>query len=534
MMKKILIFAMMFLVFAVVNASADLYWNYDNFVPPDGFSVSNGTNINFSAELDANGSSTINGTLCITVNTITGLGACGIAIAPSGFSAGIEVWLHPYFYGYGAGNYFWRANYTSNESIVLYSDSRKWNIILTSNTLIPIYPINNENVTGDNTNFIVNYTVDVYLPNDYTSNTYYYFYAYSPYLGTPHGSSEMLICKKILYANSTNPVRTGYHRISCENYMYNNFEGNLFYEELPQYNPKYWSVKGRYLEGEIDGGNLFADTGFQQYNYKINTKLASIFPLNNAVFCDGTLFIFNATWYNLQPICFGGTSYHNQFINFYSYLNTTIPTMCGNGTLTWTYYNYANSSQNNYDNPAEILGIPANYSSYFPASISIPTGMTNTTYYGWSLSPLTAIRLVHNWTYTCPNGSIYTTPNKDFWYIIGIGAGGNITGNVSAYPTYPLPINMSYLMPVLSTYWSSAFQTDTQGGLTFIAMFFLLAMAIIVLINMEVFAGIAVFIYGLLVFIRIGYINVVLMWIMVIISGLLLVYFVRRFMLRRN
>jgi membrane protein implicated in regulation of membrane protease activity len=89
-------------------------------------------------------------------------------------------------------------------------------------------------------------------------------------------------------------------------------------------------------------------------------------------------------------------------------------------------------------------------------------------------------------------------------------------------------------MPVLSTYWSSAFQTDTQGGLTFIAMFFLLAMAIIVLINMEVFAGIAVFIYGLLVFIRIGYINVVLMWIMVIISGLLLVYFVRRFMLRRN
>lgn len=525
MMKEILIFAMMFLVFAVVSASADLYWNYDNFAPLDGFSVSNGTVINFSAELVANGSSVINGTICITVNTVTGLGACGTVTG--GSIAGIEVLFPPYFYNYPIGSYFWRANYTSNESVTTYSIPRNWNIILTTSTLIPIYPINNENVIGDNTNFIVNYTVDVYFPNAITSNKYFYFYAYSSYIGTPLYSSERLICEKIIYANQTSPVSAGFHRISCENYMHDTFDNN--YEELPQYNPKYWMVKARYLEGEVDGANLFADTGFQQYNYKINTNFASIFPLDDAVFCDATLFIFNATLYNIKPICFGEANYHNQFINFYSYINTTVPTMCGNGNLTWSYYNYANSSQ---ADEATLEMIPTNLSFYFFTGISIPTGMTNTTYYGWSSSPLTAIRLVYNWTYACGNGSVYSTPNNDFWYIIGIG--GTLGGNVTVYPIYPLPINMTYLMPVFSTYWTSGFQTDTQGGLTFIAMFFLLAMAIIVLINMEVFAGMAVFIYGLLVFIRIGYINVILMWIMAIICGLLIVYFVRRFMLRRN
>jgi hypothetical protein len=430
------------------------------------------------------------------------------------------------------GSHFYQGNFTSDNGTIYYSDPINWNIILTTSTLIPIYPINNENVIGDNTNFIVNYIVDVYFPNAITSNKYFYFYAYSSYgfQGTPLYASERLICEKIIYANQTSPVSAGFHRISCENYMHNTFDNN--YEELPLYNPKYWMVKARYLRGETDGSNLFADTGFQQYNYKINTNFASIFPLDDAVFCDATLFIFNATWYNIQPICFGGTYYHNQLINFYSYINTTVPNLCANGNLTWSYYNYANSSQNSYSNPIEYPLISANISNYHSAGISIPTGMTNTTYYGWSLSPLTAIRLVYNWTYTCGNGSVYTTPNNDFWYIIGIG--GTTGGNVTVYPTYPLPINMTYLMPVLSTYWSSAFQTDTQGGLTFIAIFFLLAMAIIVLINMEAFAGMAVFIYGLLVFIRIGYINVMLMWIMAIICGLLIVYFVRRFMLRRN
>jgi hypothetical protein len=524
MMKKILAFALMFLVFAVAGVSADLYWNYDNFAPPDGFSVSNGTMINFSAELDANGSSPINGTICITVNTASGLGACGSVIG--GSTAGIDVSFLPSLYGFPIGSYFWKANYTSNESITTYSTSRNWNIILTRNTLIPIYPINNENVTGDSTNFIVNYTVDVYLPQEISANKYIYFYAYSPYQGTPLFDSERTICVKTIVANQTNPLPAGYYRVSCENYMTENFEIN--YEELPQYNPKYWRVKGRYLEGEIDGANLFGDTGFMQYNYRINSNLASVFPLDNAVFCDATLFIWNLTWYNIQPICFGGKSYHNQFIDFISYVNTTEPILCGNGNLTWSYFNLANLSQTGI---AEYRDIPVNDSSYWSASISIPTSMKNTTYYGWSPSPLTAIHLISNWRYDCSNGSSYTTPNKDFWYIIGIGAG---VGNITVYPTYPLPINMSYLMPVLSTYWTSAFQTDTQGGLTFIAIFFLLAMAIIVLINMEVFAGLAVFIYGLLVFIRLGYINVIFMWVMVIISGLLVIYFVRRFMLRRN
>ena len=523
MTKNILIFAIIFLIISVATASADLFWNYDNFVPPDGFSVPNATTINFSAELNVNGSDVINGTLCITVDTISGLGACGTVTG--GNVAGIEVFFTPSFFGYPIGSYFWRANYTSNESVVSYSESRNWNIILTTKTLVPIYPINNENVIGDNTNYIVNYTVDVFLPSDTPYNTFYYFYAYSSYLGTPLLSSERLICKKIIYGNSTNPANAGFHRIGCENYMYETFDGN--YEELPQYNPKYWLVKARYLEGEIDGANLFGDTGYQQYNYKINSKLASVFPIDDAVFCDYTHYISNLTLYNLQSICFGGKNYHNEFINFYSYLNTSVPILCGNGNLTWSYYNYANSSQSG---EVSYFGISANSSNYHSASISIPTGMTNTTYYGWYVTPLTAIRIINNWTYACSNGSVYSTPNNDLWYIIGIAS----TGNITTYPTYPLPINMTYLMPVLSTYWTSAFQTNTQGGLTFLAIFFLLMMAIIVLINMEVFAGISVFIYGMLVFIRIGYINILLMWIMVIISGLLMVYFVRRFMLRRN
>jgi hypothetical protein len=456
---------------------------------------------------------------------LTGLGGCGHLESPT--SAGLSFTFNPYYYNYSYGSFFWRANYTHFNGTVYYSDTRNYNIILTTKTIMPIYPINNENVTGDNTNFMVNYTVDVFFPEDMVYNTYYYFYAYSSYLGTPLFSSERLICEKIIYANSTDRISAGYHRIGCENYMYDSFQNN--YEELPQYNPKYWRVKARYLEGEVDGANLFADTGFQQYNYKINSKLASVFPLNNAIFCDATLFVWNLTWYNIQPICFGGANYHNQFINFYSYINTTVPTLCGKGNLSWIYYVDENITQSG---TAEFLGIPTNNSDYYFAGISIPTGMTNTTYFGWSPSPLTAIHLVTRWRYSCPNGTVYDTDNHNLWYIIGIG--GTVGGNVTAYPTYPLPINMSYLMPVLSTYWSSGFQTDTQGGLTFMAIFFLLAMAIIVLINMEIFAGIAVFIYGLLVFIRIGYINVALMWIMVIISGLLIVYFVRRFMLRRN
>jgi hypothetical protein len=519
-------FAVVFMAFLASSASADLFWNYDVFVPPDGFSVSNGTIINFSAELDANGSTSINGTLCITVNTATGLGACGTVTG--GSLAGIEVFFPPYYYNYPIGSYFWRANYTSNESVILYSNSRNWNLILTQQTIIPIYPISNINVTGDNTNNVVNYTVDVYLPEEIISNRYFYFYAYSSYLGTPSFDSQTLICEKVLTANTTNPLSSGYYRIGCENYMYDNF--NLFYEELP-INPKYWRVKGRFIEGEIDGANLFADTGFQQYNYLLQAPFQQVFPLDNMVFCDSTTFYLvslqNVTLINIKPICFNGKGYHNQFINFNSYLDTQIPTMCGNGNLSWIYYNANNVSQ---AGRADYLGISANTSLYWQADILIPTGFTNTTYYGWS-SPLTAIQLVSRWTYTCPNGTIYNTDNHNIWYIIGIGISG---ANITAYPTYPLPINSTYLFPTLATYWASFFNTTTQGGLIMFAILFLIMIAILVLINMEVIAGVNVFVYGMLVFARLGYLPIELMWIMLIISGLTLVYFVRKFLLRRN
>jgi hypothetical protein len=519
MNNKIIPFALVFLAFLASGASADLYWNYDAFVPPDGFSVGNGTMINFSAELNANGSSPINGTICITVNTITGLGACGNVVG--GNIAGIEVFFTPSYYNYPIGAYFWRANYTSNESVILYSNSRNWNLILTRQTIIPLYPINNMNVTGDFTNNVVNYTVDVYLPEEIISNRYFYFYAYSSYLGTPLYFSERLICEKVLIANNTNPLPAGYYRIYCENYMYDNFDLN--YEELPQYNPKYWKVKGRYIVGEIDGANLFADTGFQQYNYLLQSPLQQVFPLNNMIFCDYTLYVFNASWVNIQPICFGGKSYHNQFINFESYLNTSIPILCANGNLTWNYYNSNNISQ---FGTIEYIGISANNSIYWQADASIPTGMTNTTYISGSVPvPLTAIQIVSRWRYSCANGTVYDTDNHNIWYIIGIGGGANVT----AYPSYPLPINMTYLFPTLSTYWASFFNTSIQGGLMIFAIIFLIMIAVLVIINMEVIAGVNVFIYGLLVFARLGYLPIELMWIMLIIGGLMIVYFVRKF-----
>jgi len=529
MKNKIIPFAFtfMFLAFLVSGASADLFWNYDAFVPPDGFSVANGTIINFSAELGVNGSTPINGTLCITINTITGLGGCGTVIG--GTFTVIQVFFPPYAFNYPIGSYFWRANYTSNESVVSYSNSRNWNLILTQQTIIPIYPINNANVTGDFTNNVVNYTADVYLPEEIISNRYFYFYAYSSYIGTPLFSSERLICEKVLIANSTNPIPAGYHRIFCENYMYDNGDV-LNYEELPQYNPKYWRVKGRYLEGEIDGANLFADTGFQQYNYLLQSPLQQVFPLNDMVFCDSTIFYLvslqNVSLINIKPICFGGKSYHNQFINFESYLNTSIPILCGNGNLTWNYYNANNATQ---AGTAEIIGIPVNSSEYWEASASFSTGLTNTTYISPSIPvPLTAIQIVSRWRYSCPNGSVYDTDNHNIWYIVGIGG----VTNISAYPSYPLPINMTYLFPTLSTYWASFFNTTTQGGLVIFSILFLIMIAILVVINMEVIAGINVFIYGLLVFARLGYLPIELMWIMLIIGGLMIVYFVRKFVHR--
>jgi hypothetical protein len=521
-MKKIIPAMLVFLFLLVGTAQAGIYWDYMQFIPLDGFSVANGTIMNFSATIICNGTDSINGTLCLTVDTSTGLGVCGTVI---GGCVGQELStpFAPYLYGYSAGSYFWRANYTHNDSTVYYSDSRNWNLIYTDEVLIPRYPIQKENVTGDNTKYMVNYTVDVIFPDSISSNRYIYFYAYSSYLGIPLLSSERWICEYELKANYTNPKPAGTYTIGCENYMYDSFIIN--YEELPSYNPKYWRAKLRVLKGEIDGANLLSNTGFQEYNYRITSKLADIFPPNDGIFCDATLFIFNLTWYNIENICFGKTPYHSQFIPFTSYINDS---GCGGGNLTMNIFNAINTSQKTDCQNIDVLN---NTIDYYECDVVINPLSTNTTL-TFGGQNYVAIHIYYNSTYDCKNSSSYVTPNSEIWYIIGISTGIGV--NISTYPTYPLPINMSAFMPYLSTYWASAFNTNAQAGLAFIAFFFLLVLAILVLINMEVVAGIAVFIYGLLVFIRIGYIPTILMYLMLIITGLIFVYLMRKFMLSRR
>jgi hypothetical protein len=518
MMKKILPMIIAFVFLIAANVSADIYWSYNFFSPPEGFSIENGTIINFSAVIEANGSDLINGTICLTWDTSTNAGICGSPVEGVNI-AGIDVYFTPYFYNYTTGSFYWRANYTHNDSTVYFSNQRNWNIILTKFVLIPVYPINGENVTGDYTNFMVNYTVDVYFPSEIHSPRYVYFYGYSSYSGTPLSSSERTICVIKLDASSENPLSSGIHRIGCENYMYDSFITN--YEELPSYNPKYWKAKMRILEGEVDGANLVADTGYQKYNYFINTQFSHIYPRDEAVYCEYTLFLYNASWVSIQNMCQDKKAYHNQVINFHSYLNNT----CGNANLTFRFYNYANTSQKG---DCEIGGITNNSFDYWNCGLVINPNSKNTTYYNVFGKPFISIHLVYNWTLSCPNGSSYVTPDYDLWYIIGISP-----ANVTGYPTFPYPINMSYLMPMLSTYWASAFQTSPQGGLMFMAIFFLLAMTVILIINADIIAGIGTFIYGFTVFIRIGYIEPLLIWIMLVLSGMIVVYFVRKFILTR-
>jgi hypothetical protein len=519
-MKKILPLLLAFAFLLVANtASAVLYWDYDSFEPVNGFSVANGTLMNFSATLMANGSSAINGTICITLDTATGLGACGSV--EGGSLAGIEVYFSPSYYNYTIGSYHWRANYTSNTSVTTYSDIWNWNMIFTNDVLIPIYPINNNNVTGDNTNFMVNYTVDVYFPDAITSNRYVYFYAYNSYFGTLALDSERQICEYVIKANATNPVSSGKHRIGCENYMTMNLETN--YDELPNSNPKFWRVKLRILQGQVEGANLMADTGFQQYNYRINTRLANVYPPNGTILCDQTIYYWNGSWYDISSGC-NNKAWRNQFVNFVSYLNDG---GCGGGNLSIRLQNAVNASQTNQ---CDYFGISNRTIEYWECNYVIGTTWTNTTYHGTQLN-YTAIHLNYDSTFACRNGSTYTTTPKELWYIIGIGAVPNVT---SGFATFPIPINMTGFMPLLSTYWASFFNTTAEGGLMFIAIFFLSAMAVLLIINADIMAGMCIFIYGILVFIRIGYINVVIFWILLVLTILIIVYWVRKFLLKRT
>jgi len=520
-MNKILPLLLAFAFLLVAHTvSADVYWAYDYFEPHDGFSIGNGTIINFSVVLFVNGTDMINGTTCITYDITTGSGVCcGYDENPALSGCAVVYWP----LDTAIGSHFWKANYTNNLSVTIESETRNWNMIFTNTVLIPIYPITNENVTGDNTDYIVNYTVDVYFPYAITSNRYVYFYAYSSlWFGTPDDYSERQICEYVIKANATNPVSSGKHRIGCENYMTTNLNPTN-YDELPYNNPKYWRAKLRILQSQVDGANLMSDTGFQQYNYRINTRLANVYPVNGTVFCDETLYMWNRTWYDISSGC-NNKAWHNQFISFTAYLNDS---GCGGGNVSILVRNLNNASQKN---PCDYIGNTNNSIDYWYCPSIIGTSWTNTTYHGSQLN-YTAIHLDYDATYYCNNGSIYTTTPKEAWYIIGIGSAPNVT---SGFATFPIPINMTGFMPSLSTYWASFFNTTAEGGLMFMAIFFLSAMAVLIIINADIMAGMCVFIYGIMTFIRIGYINVVVFWILFVLTILIIVYWVRKFLLKRH
>lgn len=485
--------------------------------PPDDFSVSNGSLITLIARVENESDvGEVNGTLCVTYSIGEGKGLC---CSPS--SGGViecEILNVPVLYG----TRYWNANFTDETtSNVYYSDeTRKYIGIFTNRILLPIYPINNETVTGDNTNFIVNYTVDLYLPYDLTYNLYIHFYAYSSYVGFPLTDSERKICSIEVKANETSTIPAGIHRYGCENYMYESY--NVNYEELPNY--KFWRAKLKIINDEIEGANLLSDTGFQNYNYAINTNLAHVYPPNGSIYCHKSgFFYFNGTLYNINPFC-NFKSWEDQFIPFYSYLRDD---GCNGGNLTWRYRNAVNPSQTD---ECVLYLVSNNTEDYFECDIMPDIDiLTNTTYYGTRYN-YTAIHLIHNWTYNCENGTTFQTSDKDFWYITGI----SITNVTSIYPEYPLTaINDTALLPSLAVHWGDFFNTDLYGGLFLMSLFFILVMSIVVTLNSDVIGGAGVGVFGTMVFVRIGYMHIAIMFIMLILAGLTFVYMIRRILLHR-
>lgn len=490
--------------------------------PENAFSVDNGSTIILTAQAENESALGLitNGTICVTYEVDEGKGLCCSPVENVSV-ARCEILNVPVTFG----THYWNANFTdATTSTVYYSnETRSYIGIYSDRTLLPIYPINNETVIGDNTNFIVNYTVDLYLPYDITYPLYIHFYGYSSYLGLPLFSSEKKICSIEVTANETNPRRSGLHRFGCENHMYDTYYIN--YEELPNY--KFWVAKLKVLDQDVEGANLLSDTGFQNYMYQINTNLAHLYPPDETVYChESGIYYYNGSLYDIREFC-NYESWKDKWIPFYSYLRDD---GCGGGNLTWNWRNAVNSSD--YDQ-ASLLDMPNNTEDYFQADIMISPYATNTTYYGTNLN-YTAIHLIHNWTYTCANTTTYQTGNYDFWYILRVG-GHNVTNVTTEYPAYPIPlINMSAIMPSFAVYWGDFFGTDIWGGLMLMALFFIMVMTILVTLNSDVVGGGSVAIFGIMVFTRIGYIHLIMMGIMLIVAGLTVVYIVRRAILSRG
>jgi len=479
--------------------------------PPDGFSAENGTTIDLTASVKDEVTD-VNGTLCVTYDVEGGKGLC---CSPSyGGIIECDILNVPVTFG----TKYWTANFTSNDSVLyLANETRSYIGIYSDRTLIPIYPILNETVIGESNNFVVNYTVDLYLPYEIKYSLSIRFYGYSSYRGSPLYSSEKLICAVIVNGSETNPISSGIHRYVCTNYMYDSYYIN--YEELP--NEKFWKAKLRVIDGEVDGANLLSDTGYQRYNYQINSNLAHVFPPDETVYCDNWIYFFNGSLYNLAGLCWEGKSWRNKEIGFNSYLRDD---GCNGGDLDFNLMNAINGSQSYV---LSLNSLPNATEDYYEVFTTIGSKNPSNVTYTYMGEPLTAVHFIYNWTYTCNNGTTYTTPTKDLWYIIGVGgAGANIT---SEYPAYPIcTINETAIMPMFAEYWGAFFGGNMALGMAMIAFFFIIAISIFVTLNSDIIGGASVAIFGMLVFERICYLPIALAYIKLIIAGLIVVYFIRK------
>lgn len=404
-----------------------------------------------------------------------------------------------------AGTHYWWASF--NTSSTTYNTSKRTvNGVYTSFSIVPVSPINNATVIGDNTNFTVNYTVRVYLPYKLGSPRYIHFFDYVTYLGTPTYSSERLVCTFEI------PEETdiGFHDFSCVNPMYEPITG-AGYHEYPSY--RFWRAKLRVLDQNVDGANLLGDTGYSDYTYVILTTLTNVHPKNMTVLGD-ELFLRlremqggTPAWYLLyDPFNFINVRTDDTF-TFYGY--TRNPCV---GNLTFTLKNILNTSYTIYvainNTPVVTIG------DYFfviwnpdenqtGMRIDNETVLVNYTYY---------------WSFYCNNGTSYGSPTY-FIY------------NYAYQPVAPTPFNVSAPYYTFINATGEYFNVEIGIALMFMAGIWMVVITFFVAKKGGSIAGGIAGILSLLVFTRIGWLPLWIGVMMLIGAGFVVVMIIRKIFL---
>jgi len=516
-MKRIIISALLVMLLSFSVASA--VFTFD-LTPEDGYSVDKGVLLNLTAcvEEDNETGEAVNGTLCVTYDKDRDLGYCS---SPSfGEIVCVELYINTSYDYLDYGTYFWNANYTHNDSSFYESETRSYIITESNRKIIAEYPVDSETVYGDETGYKVVYEVLVYFPYDIISEYYIDFIDYDDYNGFK--VNEETVCENVLInATEDNPIREGFHTYNCTNYMYNDDLTGL----------KYWKARLKATPTDILGANIISRTGYQQYYYEINETLAHVYPEDEAIYCHLRpidyiyRFGLNDTLLDeIDEFCGEREAYMNDYITFYAYLYNK----CGGGNLTWYYENTENSSQSSEISFYEINN---DTEDYWEADAMFGSGLTNTTYETKNIN-YSAGHIEYYWDFDCENGTTYTTPTQDLWYITGISV---------VYPEevpdtgyYVYPVNMtSGVMSSFSLYWSEFFGIPNWGGLMIISLFFILIMSLLVMLNTDAVGGGAVAIFGTLAFVRLGYIHIVIMVLLLLVSAFVFLRLIRSVILNR-